>query len=490
MKRLILFCLLGTFAMGAAMSQDVDHPWSIGPDLGVLEYGGDHGVFFYKFNTGYAVGASVFRYLNHSFDVGVNGFYDGVSKADPNTYWPGMGFNFNADVFSFKIEGKYKFNNGYILKEDAIVRPFVKAGLGALIAKTSGTGTSGTTTAAAPRWSVGPSASFGPGVAFRITDLITLQLYSVLNFPFNADFMLDLVSNNNPAFPLKNNLGDVILQNAFSLHFTINPKPKDSDNDGVTDKKDECPGTPEGVAVDEKGCPIDSDLDGIADYLDECPALPGLEQFQGCPDTDGDGVPDKNDECPEIAGPAVLKGCPDSDGDGIADKDDRCPDTPEGWEVDRFGCAVDRDRDGVPDSEDKCPEEPGVAELRGCPWDPPALMVKYELNEKTILFDFDSSDMKENGIGTLNSIAKALQNHDEFGVQFGGHTDWTGPSLYNMKLSERRVNSAKNYLIGRGISEVRIRTAFYGEDVPKMENETKEGRKYNRRVEFNFFNLK
>lgn len=51
----------------------------------------------------------------------------------------------------------------------------------------------------------------------------------------------------------------------------------------------------------------------------------------------------------------------------------------------------------------------------------------------------------------LNSIAKALQNHDEFGVQFDENTDWAGSSLYNMKLSERRVNSAKNYLIGRGI---------------------------------------
>ena len=476
--------MLGAITFGAASAQDVEHPWSIGPDLGVLEYGGDHGTFFYKFNTGYAVGASIFRYLNSSFDVGLNGFYDGVGKNDPNNIWPGMGFNFNADVFSIKVEGKYKFNNGYILKEDARVRPFIKAGLGILYANSTGVGVHGP----ASYTLFGPSASMGPGVAFKITDLITLQLYSVLNFPFNADYM-DLVSNDNPAIPLKNNLGDVILQNAFSLHFTINPKPKDSDKDGVPDRKDDCPDTPKGVAVDENGCPIDSDLDGIADYLDECPSIPGLEEFQGCPDTDGDGVPDKNDECPDIAGPAVLKGCPDTDGDGVADKDDRCPDTPTGWEVDRFGCAVDRDRDGVPDSEDKCPEEPGVAELKGCPWDVPALMVKYELKNKIILFDFDSSDMKGMGIGTLNGIAKALNNHDEFGVQLDGFTDWTGPSLYNMKLSERRVNSAKDYLIGRGISKTRIRTAFHGEDAPKMKNDTKEGRKYNRRVEFNFFNL-
>lgn len=84
MKRILLFCLLAFFAFGNSHAQDADHPWSFDPDLGVLEYGGDHGVFFYKFNTAYAVEASVFRYLSPSFDIGLNGFYDGVGKADPN----------------------------------------------------------------------------------------------------------------------------------------------------------------------------------------------------------------------------------------------------------------------------------------------------------------------------------------------------------------------------------------------------------------------
>ncbi|GAB2711252.1 OmpA family protein [Halomonas garicola] len=54
--------------------------------------------------------------------------------------------------------------------------------------------------------------------------------------------------------------------------------PLDSDNDGVPDYRDECPGTPAGVEVDAKGCPLDSDNDGVPDFRDQCPNTPaGVE---------------------------------------------------------------------------------------------------------------------------------------------------------------------------------------------------------------------
>ncbi|WNK18814.1 OmpA family protein [Halomonas piscis] len=54
--------------------------------------------------------------------------------------------------------------------------------------------------------------------------------------------------------------------------------PLDSDNDGVPDFRDECPGTPAGVEVDAKGCPLDSDNDGVPDFRDQCPNTPaGVE---------------------------------------------------------------------------------------------------------------------------------------------------------------------------------------------------------------------
>ncbi|MDA3904004.1 MAG: OmpA family protein [Desulfuromusa sp.] len=61
--------------------------------------------------------------------------------------------------------------------------------------------------------------------------------------------------------------------------------PRDSDGDGVTDDKDQCPNTPKGAPVDSKGCPLDSDGDGVSDYRDQCPGTPaGVSvDVYGCP---------------------------------------------------------------------------------------------------------------------------------------------------------------------------------------------------------------
>src|SRR6187402_308625 len=101
----------------------------------------------------------------------------------------------------------------------------------------------------------------------------------------------------------------------------------DSDNDGVSDKKDKCPSTPPGVLVDKTGCPLDKDLDGVADYLDQCPDTVGLGTSDGYPDTDKDGVADSKDRCPDVAGLIDLKGCQDVDKDGVVDIDDKCENT-------------------------------------------------------------------------------------------------------------------------------------------------------------------
>ncbi len=138
-------------------------------------------------------------------------------------------------------------------------------------------------------------------------------------------------------------------------------RPKDRDEDKVSDKKDECPDTPGIWAF--KGCP-DTDGDGIQDTEDDCPTEPGLAEFNGCPDTDGDGIPDKDDDCPEEAGLAEFRGCPDTDGDGIPDKDDECPE--EAGLAEFNGCP-DTDGDGIPDFKDACPDVPGPIELDGCP---------------------------------------------------------------------------------------------------------------------------
>jgi len=155
----------------------------------------------------------------------------------------------------------------------------------------------------------------------------------------------------------------------------LNGCPSDSDRDGVYDGLDKCPNTPLGAVVDPAGCPVDSDKDGVPDGVDKCPNTPAgaAVDAQGCPhDSDGDGVLDGLDKCPNTPRGALVDptGCPiDSDKDGVADGIDRCPNTPAGAVVDALGCPVDSDHDGVPDGIDKCPgTPPGTrVDAAGCP---------------------------------------------------------------------------------------------------------------------------
>jgi len=154
-------------------------------------------------------------------------------------------------------------------------------------------------------------------------------------------------------------------------------KPPDSDQDGVVDRQDACPGTPLGATVDARGCPSDADHDGVFDGLDKCADTPAGATVDptGCPtDTDKDGVYDGIDQCADTpAGVTVdAKGCPvDTDKDGVDDARDKCPDTPAGAVVDPTGCPVDSDHDGVFDGIDQCPNTPAGATVNpaGCPAD-------------------------------------------------------------------------------------------------------------------------
>jgi outer membrane protein OmpA-like peptidoglycan-associated protein len=138
-------------------------------------------------------------------------------------------------------------------------------------------------------------------------------------------------------------------------------KPKDKDHDGVSDKKDLCKTIP--GLWQFNGCP-DTDGDGIKDSDDKCPELPGVKELNGCPDADGDSITDLEDNCPHEKGLAKFRGCPDRDGDDIIDKLDSCPDV-KGFPI-FFGCP-DTDGDSIPDKEDNCPDVAGPKVYKGCP---------------------------------------------------------------------------------------------------------------------------
>jgi len=262
------------------------------------------------------------------------------------------------------------------------------------------------------------------------------------------------------------------------------PKFIDNDNDGVLDDFDECPNTPQGIAVDERGCPLDSDGDGVPDYLDKCPFTPeGIAvDKEGCPlDSDGDGVPDYLDKCPNTpkGTPVYSDGCPlDTDEDGVPDYLDKCPDTPVGIAVNDEGCPYDADKDGVPDNIDQCPHTPEGAEV-----DETGCMKKITL---TIQFDPNSTVVKREYYPELKKIAEYLKANPDVKIEIQGHTDRTPKSSYsyNMKLSQKRAEAVKRVLVEEfGIDPDRIIAKGYGYTRPIASNDTEEGRAKNRRVE-------
>ena len=271
-------------------------------------------------------------------------------------------------------------------------------------------------------------------------------------------------------------------------------KAKDADLDGVSDKKDKCPNTPTGVAVDAKGCPIDTDGDGVADYMDACPTVAGLTSLKGCPDKDKDGIADKDDACPDVPGIASLKGCPDADSDGVADKDDKCADTPKGWKVDVTGCPIDTDKDGVPDAIDNCPTVAGPKDNKGCPVKEETAAAKAEAAKPKVdpvYFDSNKSSYLGNEKTKIQKVVSLLKENADYNVNVTGYADSKGEPKTNMNLSKNRASSVVKAITAGGIKKNRIISQKgLGIENPAATNETPEGRALNRRVEFEFIKAK
>ncbi len=174
----------------------------------------------------------------------------------------------------------------------------------------------------------------------------------------------------------------------------------------------------------------------------------------------------------------------DRDGDGIPDDVDKCPDEPEdkdGFE-DADGCPdPDNDHDGIPDVADKCPNEPetknGFEDEDGCPD-----QVIAEL--AGIGFALDSSKIDEVSTPILEHAVEILQAHPTLVVEISGHTSAEGDANRNLMLSLARAEAVKAYLVKRGIAAARLQTVGHGADTPLADNQTEEGRRKNRRIEF------
>jgi outer membrane protein OmpA-like peptidoglycan-associated protein len=101
-----------------------------------------------------------------------------------------------------------------------------------------------------------------------------------------------------------------------------------------------------------------------------------------------------------------------------------------------------------------------------------------------IHFDLDSDVIQPQSTPTLTEIGEMLQKHEDLRIAIEGHTDSQGADDYNMELSDRRAAAVVGFLVEEyGIDRGRLESAGFGESKPVGDNETKEGRAQNRRVE-------
>ena len=98
-------------------------------------------------------------------------------------------------------------------------------------------------------------------------------------------------------------------------------------------------------------------------------------------------------------------------------------------------------------------------------------------------FDFDKATLKPDGQAKLDDLASQLQGMNLEVVIAVGHTDSVGADAYNQKLSIRRAEAVKGYLVSKGIDTNRVYTEGKGEQQPIADNKTAAGRAKNRRVE-------
>lgn len=416
MRRLTIVALF-LFTSICLSAQNYDSKWAVGIGSGVygtIENGG----------LGYMPEVSLSRYISPSFDVL---FKQSLGLFRNDLYS-------NLDITQSSLYARYKFANGILLQESMKLQPYAFAGWGYLndnkVHSLNALAGLGAKYAISKRISIYAEGGMMSGAGVKTTKL---------------NESLEIVHDK-----YRENLWKGVI----GIEITFGGS-KDSDHDGVPDKRDKCPNTERDVFVDEHGCPIDTDGDGVIDHLDECPTEAGSVATDGCPDSDGDGVPDKDDKCPDVKGKKEFNGCPDP-----KEKEETNKSTKEA-EPSKMTASEAL--------------ESGKTRV-------------LDIKVKPVYFVVDQSYLTDYSKNKIANLVEILLKNPAYLVRLWGYTDDLAGEEYNQKLSERRAEAVVTFMTSMGFARSRIVAANgLGEANPAAPNTTEQNRKLNRRVEFEIF---
>ncbi|WP_394129745.1 OmpA family protein [Shewanella maritima] len=154
-----------------------------------------------------------------------------------------------------------------------------------------------------------------------------------------------------------------------------------------------------------------------------------------------------------VAAPVVAAVAVDADKDNVLDDQDKCLGTPANHKVDADGCTIYEN-----------------------------VTAQYVL--EGILFDNNSSVIKQSSYEVLDKVANYLEKNPEHNILIEGHASNTGNPDYNMTLSDKRAKAVATVLIEKyGINANRIDSVGYGVTRPAMEGSSAEANRVNRRIE-------
>jgi len=110
--------------------------------------------------------------------------------------------------------------------------------------------------------------------------------------------------------------------------------------------------------------------------------------------------------------------------------------------------------------------------------------VTVSANLERVYYDYNASSLTSSARSALGTNVSVLKDHGDLKIEVQGHCDERGTTEYNQALGQRRAYSAKEYLVGQGVSPSRLTTVSYGEERPLERGGTESAWAKNRRAEF------